>query len=181
MAETLSALRAANPNPILDGADLLFSFREDGTPAPYTLTELAAYINGYTQPAYITNALQGATTTYTATTAHQGGLIYWSGIAYTNSGYFSQGDLTSMVVPAGVTKCVVSVSLRFTGVTGTLTLLKNGLPVLVSKGNGNISFTSHDIPVTGGDYFQVTGEGLGTIEGSLPGSRFSIRTTEKLT
>lgn len=177
MSKFMEALRKEVPTPILSDSDLLFAGQS------ITVAELKAFCDAQTYPAWTTQPLHGSLVFLDGIDVDTTGLpfIEWGAQESYNSGYFSMSNRTAMVVPAGVTKCLATCTIRCTGTAASLSLYHNGVEVLQVKGSETLHFNIPVLEVVAGDTLQIKPDAVGTLLAANDLCLFAVKTLEKLT
>lgn len=176
-------IRASNPGAVPNGSDIVVVQKADGTPAGYTLTELATFINGITTPTWQTDAAHGCYLRVipdgNATQQQTNSVIAFNQVVRDTGFYTSQGTVT---IPAGVIRIQIVAQVKSSGTNPILSILKNGdtaLPVAKVVGAGGYCLiVSPEITVSAGQTFQIHCANVTNIYATTE-TFFNVRTIEK--
>jgi hypothetical protein len=180
---TFASIKLANSLAVPAGTDLVVVEKADGTPATYTLDELAAYISGVTLPQWLTDASNSCYLTMTTQTNDFITVVDNTPIPFNtitrDSGYYLTDG--TVLIPTGVTKVIVNAQFRATN-GGEAILIKNqdaANPLYRgSSASGWYNLNSCEIDVVAGDELQIIGVGVGAV--FVDESIFYIKAAEKL-
>lgn len=174
-----------NPSAVPAGSDLIYAFKADGTPAAYTLDQLAAFTAGVTLPTWLTDNAIGAHVRLAEGSGSEifgGNVIAFNTIIH-DSGFYSLGG--AFIIPDNVTRVQIAAGARFSNGTPMLSIVKNGdlaSRIAVTVGaQGYVNIVTPELVVVSGDYFQAYAENTGSTIYTDSATYFSIKTTEKLT
>lgn len=186
----LSELRALDPNQVPNGTDLIYTMKADGTPAVYTLDELAAHTQSVAFSQWLTDAHHGCRVGARMNAlgqdtegmfSHTLGVLGLNDIAYDTGYYISPGVFE---VPLNVTAISVDAMLRATSTNPKIAIIKNGNtsePIATAVGvNGYANVSTGVVRVNAGDTIQMTATDMSQGYDGEENTFISIRTVEKL-
>lgn len=176
---TFDVIRAANPTAVPVGSDLVVVQKSDGTPAAYTLDELAAYVVGASIPQWQTDAAHGCYLKVDDTSPINT-IIMFDQVIRDTGFYASNGTI---IIPAGVTKIQIAAQVKVASEANpVLSIVKDAnlsSPIVKVTGAGNYALAvSGEIDVSAGDSFAIHVGGVSGIADPVE-SFFNVRTLEK--
>lgn len=148
---TITDLRAAQGPVTPAGTDLVYTSQ-----GIYTLDEISVLLSGSTIAQKRTDSFSGALLWRNNNASGQApGIIDWVAAVYDTDSFWSGAQPSRMVIPANVVSIVITGQVSG---GGAVTILKNGVsePGLPTNQPAGNCFTSARIPVTTGDYIEVT-------------------------
>lgn len=173
-----------NPSAVPNGSDLIFAYKADGSPAAYTLNELSTFINGVSQPTWVTDSHQGCLVGLPndagSSISIAAGVIPYSRVIEDSNYYASPGTI---IIPTGVTRIQVIAGIKANTTTDgyLLRVMRNAQTVSAIKAGKEYGLiTSPTFLVSAGDVITITSDIALTLSDFTDANFLSVRAIEKL-
>lgn len=173
-----------NPSAVPNGSDLIFAYKADGSPAAYTLNEISTFVNGVSQPTWVTDSHQGCRiglpNDVGASISMQAGVIPYSRVLEDSNYYANPGTI---IIPVGVERIQVIAGIKANTTTDgyLLRILRNTQTVSAIKAGKEYGLiVSPPFVVSAGDTITVTSDIALTLSDFSDSNFLSVRAIEKL-